>query len=146
MGVKICFYPSIIDENNREIDILKKQEETKEKSHCIYDIKAGEICSEFIAKYFFKPGNAPEKFVDIITKENASKEEEEKTKEEILKNIYKVKIDDMLKDSQKGIELQTYQESSKVRERLLYKYNEIDKKIKHAKIDIYALLTVEELN
>lgn len=135
MGIKICFYPSIINKENEELDILNE--------HCIYSIKAGEVCSEFISRYFFKPGLAPEKFLDTITKENYTKEEKN-AKQEILKNIYKVKIEDMMQDSNLGFELKTFKESKIVRENLLDKYQNLKEEIKEAKVDIYAILALDE--
>lgn len=142
MGIKVCFYPYIIDKGTKEVDLSNNYCSTN--YNCIYSIKAGEICSEFIARYFFKPGTAPENFINEIAK-NSSKEKD--IKQEISKNIYKVKIQDMLQDSNSDFEFKTYKECKKVRENLLNKYEnielEIEDKIKNANIDIYALLELE---
>lgn len=123
MGIKVCFYPDIVNEN------------------CMYSVKAGEICSEFIARYFFKPGIAPEYLLNTIIKEQDIESSESNIKQELSKNIYKVKIDDMFQDSRQNFELKTFKESKFVREKLLNKYKE---KIKGTKTDIYALLTLDD--
>jgi len=122
MGVKVCFYPDIINEK------------------CMYSVKAGEICSEFIARYFFKSGNAPEYLLNSIIKEQKLESDEKNIKQEISKNIYKVKIDDMFCDSIENFEIKTFKDSKIVREKLLDKYKE---KTKGTKVDIYALLTLD---
>lgn len=140
MGVKICFYPSITNEEKSEIDILKYYKNTNENGHCIYSIKAGEVCSEFIARYFFKPGTAPKKFINNIIKED------EETEKEVLKNIYKVKIEDMFQDSINNFEFKTYKECKNVREKLLNTYRKITGEIenKRNKVEIYAMLALEK--
>lgn len=130
MGLKVCFYQSL------------ENDEYKGKDYCqnIYNIKAGEICSEFIARYFFKPGVAPELLLNKIAKEYYYGKDEEKSRQDISKNIYKVKIDDMLQDHKENFEFKTFKDSKIVREKLLNKYQE---NLKNAKTDVYALLTLD---
>ena len=145
MGVKISFYTSITNNKSEEKDLLEYYEKT-DKGQCIYCIEAGEICSEFIARYFRKTNIMPGLLSNKIAKEYYPKESYENAIKDMYSGAYKANVDIMIQDSLGDFEFKTYKESKRVREKLLDKYNEIDKKLKQSiekpNIEIYALLGI----
>ena len=145
MSLKICFYASIKDEKKEEIDLLRYYK-GEEKGHCIYKIKAGEICSEFIAKYFNKTNLLPPLLLKEIIEENYTKKETETAKEDLKDGVYKVDISKMLIDSKINTNINTFKDSKIVREKLLEKHQEIEKELKdrmtNAQIEIYSIFEV----
>ena len=137
MGIKICFYVAVLNENDEEI---------KERENCIFCIDASEICSEFIARYFSKTQSIPKKLLDNVIEDEFYNFSYDNAKRSIANGIYKAKIEKMLEDEGGIFEFSAYKPSKLVREKLIRKYQEIvaevKKKLKNPKVDIYALLTV----
>lgn len=132
MGVKVCFYSLIIDDKNNII---------KDMSRFICSIKASEICSEFIARYFQKTDDISEYLLEKIEDEDHTGSCTEK-KQNVKKGIYKVNIDSMIEDSTGKFEFKTFKECKIAREFLLEKYDNLIDNKEQSKIDIYAFLTV----
>lgn len=145
MSVKVWFYTSIKNDKDEELDLLNYYKTTNNK-HCIYSIKAGEICSEFIARYFKRVEIMPDLLLDKVLEENYNEQDYEKSIKYIHNGIYKANIKTMLEDSKTNFELNTFKESKLVREKLVDKYQEINQKLKESvnepKIEIYALLGI----
>lgn len=143
MSLKICFYASIKNEKKEEIDLLKYYK-TAEKKHCIYKIEAGEICSEFIARYFNKTKQIPNLLLNELIEENYDKKEN--AKEDMKNGIYKANISKMTEENNAKTEIKTFKESKIVREKLIKKYEEIKKalevKVPNSEIEIYAIFEV----
>ena len=145
MGIKICFYASIKDVKDVELDLLKYYKNT-ENGYCIYRIRAGEICSEFIARYFHKVTSIPELLLDKIIEEHYDETDYNKAKYEMCNGIYKANTDIMLHDNNSDFKFKVFEECKIVREKLLSKYEEIGENLKEVlekpKIEIYAIMTV----
>ncbi len=145
MAIKICFYVSIKNENDEEIDLLDHYK-TEEGGQCIYSIAAGEICSEFIARYFKKVECLPDKLLTNIIKESYEEKDYEKARHDMYNGMYRVSINKMLIDDEQDFKFKAYEESKLVREKLIKKHNEIEEEIKkqinNSKIETYALLEV----
>ena len=142
MSLKICFYASTQNEENEEID-LSNYYDNVEKGHCIYKIEAGDVCSEFIARYFEKSKTIPNLLLKKIIEENYENVDCKIAKEDMQNGIYKAITDKMIADSKSKFELKTFKESKKVREELIERYQTIHetlkKTIKNPKVDIYAI-------
>lgn len=145
MGLKICFYASTQNGENEEIDLLNYYNNAEE-GHCIYKIEAGEVCSEFIARYFQKSETIPNLLLNKIVEEKYESVDCEIAKEDMQNGIYKAITDKMISDSKNEFELKTFKESKKVREELLERYQTIrenlNKKVEKPKVDIYAIFEV----
>ena len=145
MGLKIQFYASIKDAKDVELDLLKYYRNT-EKGYCIYCIKAAEICSEFIARYFHKTVTMPELLLNKVIEENYEEKDYENAKQDMNNGIYKANTDKMFHDNNSDFEFKAFKECKVVREKLLNKYEEIGMTLKEdiekPKVEIYALLTV----
>lgn len=145
MGLKIRFYASIKDAADEELDLLKYYQNT-EKGYCIYCIKAAEICSEFIARYFHKAVTMPELLLNKVIEENYEEKDYQNAKQDMFNGIYKANTDKMFSDNNSDFEFKAFKECKVVREKLLKKYEDIGVKlegnIEKPKVEIYALLTV----
>ena len=145
MGLKIQFYASVKDAKDIELDLLKYYQDT-EKGYCIYCIKAAEICSEFIARYFHKTVTMPELLLNKVIEENYEEKDYKNAKQDMNNLIYKANTDKMFNDNNSNFEFKAFKECKVVREKLLDKYEEIGMKLKEnieePKVEIYALLTV----
>lgn len=145
MGLKICFYASTQNEENEEVDLLNYYNSEKE-GHCIYKIEAGEVCSEFIARYFKKSETIPNLLLNKIVEEKYANVGCKLAKEDMKNGIYKAITDKMIEDSKNKFEIKTFKESKKVREELIEIYQTIhenlNKKIERPKVDIYALFEI----
>ncbi len=145
MGLKIRFYASITDAADEELDLLKYYQNT-EKGYCIYCIKAAEICSEFIARYFHKAVTMPELLLNKVIEENYEEKDYPNAKQDMFNGIYKANTDKMFSDNDSDFEFKAFKECKVVREKLLKKYEDIGIKlegnIEKPKVEIYALLTV----
>ena len=145
MGLKICFYASTHNKENEEIDLLNYYN-NEEEGHCIYKIEAGEVCSEFIARYFKKSETIPDLLLNKIVEEKYANIDCKSATEDMKDGIYKAITDKMLEDIKSKFELKTFKESKKVREELIEKYKTIceklNKTIEKPKVDIYALFEV----
>jgi hypothetical protein len=144
MGLKICFYASVKNERNEEVEVPKKYE--REEGNAIYKIEAGEVCSEFIARYFNKVEEIPNLLFSQVAQENYKKLGKVLEEKELKNGIYKAKINQIEFDCKENYEIKAFKESKRVREKLLNKYNELDGVLKQVgckpKIDIYALFEV----
>lgn len=144
MSLKICFYASIKNERNEEIEIPNKY--LREEGSTIYKIQAGEVCSEFIARYFSKVEKMPNLLFSEVSKDNYRKNGKYLNEKELKNGIYKAKINQMKIDSDEDYEIKVFKDSKKVREKLIDKYNEMCVNLSHRgeepKIDIYALFEV----
>ncbi len=106
MSIKIIFYKSIID---------KKDEKIIADKDFIYSVEAGEVCSEFIARYFQNEHNG----------------------------TYKVNINKMIEDNEEGFEFKVFKECKKVRENLIKMNENLQKEIEdNQEIEYYAVLAV----
>lgn len=145
MEIKICFYASIKGVENEELDLLKYYNNT-ENGYCIYRIRAGEICSEFIARYFSKVVSLPELLLDKIIIEHYDVNDYNKSKQEMCNGIYKANTDIMFHDSNSDFKFKAFEECKIVREKLLIKYEEIREKLKEViekpRVEIYAIMTI----
>ena len=145
MGLKIRFYASIKDATDEELDLLKYYQNT-EKGYCIYCIKAAEICSEFIARYFHKAVTMPELLLNKVIEENYEEKDYPNAKQDMFNGIYKANTDKMFSDNNSDFEFKAFKECKVVREKLLKKYEDIgiklEENIEKPKVEIYALLTV----
>lgn len=145
MSLKICFYASIENEKKEELDLLNYYK-TQEKGYCIYKIEAGEICSEFIAKYFKKTNQIPNLLLNELIEENYSEKEKANAKDDMKEGIYEVNIKKMVEDSQTNTEIKTFKDAKIVREKLLEKYKNINRKLKEEietpNIKIYATFEI----
>lgn len=137
MGIRICFYVAVLNENDEEI---------KERENCVYCVEASEVCSEFIARYFAKTQNMPKELLDNVIEDEFCDLSYDNAKRSIANGIYKAKMEKMFEDEKGMFEFSAYKPAKLVRKKLIKKYQEIvaevKKKLKNPKVDIYALLTV----
>jgi len=137
MGIKICFYVAVLDENKKEFE---------RKNSFIFAIDAGEICSEFIARYFSKTQSMPEKLLDSVIEDEFGDFSYDNAKRMVANGIYKASMERMFEDENGTFEFSAYKPAKLVRERIIKKYKEIvdslKGKPKNPNVDIYALLTV----
>ena len=145
MGLKIQFYASIDNAQDEELDLLNYYQNT-EKGYCIYCIKAAEICSEFIARYFHKTVTMPELLLNKVIEENYDEKDYINARQDMSNGIYKANTEKMFNDNNSDFEFKAFKECKVVREKLLDKYKDIGIKLKEnieePKVEIYALLTV----
>lgn len=145
MSIKICFYSSVIDGEKGEVDLLKYYGDT-EDGHCIYKIDAGEICSEFIARYFQKVETMPKLLLNKVIEENYNNQSQEEAMQDMQNGIFRLNINTMIEDNNEDFEFKIYKECKIVREKLLDIYikmqNKLKEKTNKSEIETYALLTI----
>lgn len=145
MSLKICFYASTQNAQNEEFDLLNYYHNTEE-GHCIYKIEAGEVCSEFIARYFKKSKTIPKLLLNKIVEEKYKNVDCEIAREDMQNGIYKAITEKILEDNENEFEIKTFKECKAVREKLVKKYKTIHEELKNVierpKVDIYALFEI----
>lgn len=145
MGVKICFYATLFDDDNNEMNLVKYYNTLKDKYY-IHRVSAGEVCSEFFARYYHKINQLPELLLDKVIKENYNEEEYKYAVQDMYNGIYKANMNAMKTDNDNSYNFSAYNDCKKVREKLLEIHNEIYNKsketIKNPKIEMYAILTI----
>ncbi len=142
MSLKIGFYVATFNGENKEIELLKNYCNI-EKDQCIFTINASDICSEFIARYFYKVPELPEILLNSFIKENYKEKDYESAKTELYNGIYKADLHVLIKDNEEAYKFKVRSLSEDIREKLIKKYDdirkELDKTVKNNKIEIYAL-------